>query len=192
MTWHDKWVTYVPCCSGCPTHDLIGATDHPRSSQGHLVSSNWPVWSDQPTVHHSVWEDHFHSNHTLQYTFLLTIQHYRPGSGAGVLCKASRSYTEWKWYLQQLGVSDYLWRWESGATVFLIAWADVGTTVIFLLMKAWEQLYCMWYSVISIVNCSYYMFLVDAVFEYSHTYPTELYVYDVNGKLCMYIHIMLI
>ena len=29
-----------PCCSGCPTHGLIGATAYPRSSQGHLVSSN--------------------------------------------------------------------------------------------------------------------------------------------------------
>ena len=124
MTWQ---MCHLPCCSGCPTHDLIGATDHPRSSQGHLVSSIWPVWADQPTVHHSVWEDHFHSHHTPQHTFLLTIRHHRPGSGAGVLCKGSPSYTEWKWYLQQLGVSEYLWRWE--------------------------QLYCMWYSVIGIVNC---------------------------------------
>ena len=100
-----------PCCSGCPTNGLIGTTAHPRSSQGHLVCSNWPVWSDQPTVHHSVWKDHFQFHYTPQHTFLLTIRHHIPGSGAGVLCKASRSYTEWKWYLQQLGVSDYLWRW---------------------------------------------------------------------------------
>ena len=116
-----------PCCSGCPTGGLIGEADTARSSQGHLVSSNWPVWADQPTVHHSVWEDHFHSHHTPQHTFLLTIRHHRPGSGAGVLCKGSRSYTKWKWYLQQLGVSDYLWRWE--------------------------QLYCMWYSIMDNLNC---------------------------------------
>ena len=74
------------------------------------------MWSDQPPVHHSVWDVHFHSHHTLQHTFLLTIRHHRPGSGAEVLCKGSCSYTEWKWYLQQLGVSDYLQRCVSNTT----------------------------------------------------------------------------
>ena len=78
------------------------------------------MWSDQPTVHHSVWEDHFHSYHTSQHTFLLTIRHHRPGSGAAVLCKGSRSYTEWKWYLQQLGVGDYLHRCVSNTTTLNI------------------------------------------------------------------------
>ena len=85
------------------------------------------MWTDQPTVHHSVWEEHFHSHHTSQHTFLLAIRHHRPGSGAGVLCKGSRSYTKLKWYLQQLGVSHYLWRWE--------------------------QRYCMWYSIMDNLNC---------------------------------------
>ena len=74
------------------------------------------MWTDQPTVHHSVWEDQVHSCHTLQHAFLLTFRHHRPGSGTGVLCKGSRSYTEWKWYLQQLGVSDYLQRCVSNTT----------------------------------------------------------------------------
>ena len=91
--WHFSY------CSECPTRGLIGEADTARSSQGHLVSSNWPVWADQPTVHHSVWEDHFHSHHTHQHTFLLTIRYHRPGRWAGVLCKGSCSYTEWKWYL---------------------------------------------------------------------------------------------
>ena len=106
-------LSHLPCCSGCPMRGLIGEADTARSSQDHLVSSNWPVWADQPTVHHSVWEDHFHSHHTPQHAFLLTIRHHRPGSGAGVLCKGSRSYTEWKWYLQQLGECDTLQRCDN-------------------------------------------------------------------------------
>ena len=107
-------VCHFPCCSRCPTGGLIGEADTARSSQGHLVSSNWPVWTDQPTVHHSVWEDHCHSHHTPQHTFLLTSQHHRkwykviqsdtkwykvlvPWSGTGVLCKGSCPYTKWKW-----------------------------------------------------------------------------------------------
>ena len=78
------------------------------------------MWADQPTVHHSVWEDHFHSHHTPQHAFLLTIRPHWPGGGAGVLCKGSCSYTEWKWYLQQLGVSDYLQRCESNTTTLYI------------------------------------------------------------------------
>ena len=87
---------HFSCCSGCLNHGLIGAA-YPRSSQGHLVSFNWPVWTDQPTVHHSVWEEHFYSHHTLQHAFLFTVRHHRPGRGTAVLCKGSRSYTKWKW-----------------------------------------------------------------------------------------------
>ena len=43
-----------PCCSGCPADGFAGATDHARSCQGHLVSSSRPLWTDQPSVHHSV------------------------------------------------------------------------------------------------------------------------------------------
>ena len=110
-------------CASLLHHVLIDASVHPRSSQGHLVSSNWPVWTDQPTVNHSVWEEHFYCHHTPQYTFHLAIRHHRPGSGAGVLCKGSRLYTKWKWYLQQLGVSHYLWRWESNGTACdILSW----------------------------------------------------------------------
>ena len=105
-----------PCCSGCPTDGLTGATELARSSQSHLVSSSRPVWTDQPAIHHSVWQDHFLSYHTPQLTFLLTTDHHRAGCGAAVLCKSSRSYTEWKWYFQQLAVSDYLRRCESNTT----------------------------------------------------------------------------
>ena len=35
-----RTVPLFPCCSGCPTHGLIGITAHSRSSHGHLVSSN--------------------------------------------------------------------------------------------------------------------------------------------------------
>ena len=111
---------HLHCCSGCPTKGLIRTADTATSCQGHLDSSNWPVWAEQPTLYHSVWEDHFHSHHTPQHAFLLTIRHHRPRRGAGVLCKASRSYTEWKWYLQQLGVSDYLWRCGECHCVLLI------------------------------------------------------------------------
>ena len=97
-----------PCCSGCPKDGLTGATDDARNGQGHLVSSSQPVWTNQPTVHHSVWEDNFLSYHTPQHTFYLTTHHHRPGSRAAVLCKSSCSYTEWKWYFQQLAVSDHL------------------------------------------------------------------------------------
>ena len=92
MQW--TWSVSLPLLQWVSHRGLIGEADTARSSQGHLVSSNWPVWADQPTVHHSVWEDHFHSYHTPQHTFLLTIRHHRPGSGAGILCKASRSYTK--------------------------------------------------------------------------------------------------
>ena len=91
---------HLPCCSGCPTGGLIGAAGTARSSQGHLVSSNWSVWADQPTVHHSLWEDHFNSYHTPQHTFLLTIGHHRPKSGQEyyirVAVRGNGTFSSWE------------------------------------------------------------------------------------------------
>ena len=87
MQCSEHELCHFPCCSGCPTAGFIGEADTERNSQGHLVSSYGPVWSDQPTVHHSVWEVYSHCHDTPQHTLLFAIGHYRPSSGAEVLVR---------------------------------------------------------------------------------------------------------
>ena len=108
----------LPCCGGCPTHGLIDTTAHPRSSQGHLDSSNWPMWADQPTVHHSVWEDHFYSHHTPQHAFLFTIQNHRPRSGTGLLYEGTLLFVHKEEVIPSVAGSPWL------------------------LIKVWEQHHC--------------------------------------------------